>query len=275
MRRALVALILAFFIPLRTNAQSPRPNPGGTHLLKTAWGGSAPLSMYAPNRENLGCHSVAFAQVLFHHRLAPKGRVAYTCNDGTQVSEDFSSYSPKWDRFALGKDGAGTDSDGVRETARFIYSVAAIVRKDFGTDAYVDYSEDCHKAAIEAHFDCDVAFHRGEVADGLPELLGSRSKLAGILVSELEAGRPAGLYYTDRQGGGHAVVVDGYCAGRQAALFHVNFGWLGKSDGWYVLEEDLPADTKEIHVITITPRGDDDARETKDHDVPAQSRKVR
>ena len=76
----------------------------------------------------------------------------------------------------------------------------------------------------------------------------------GLMKAEIDSGRPAGFYYTDRKGGGHAVVIDGYVVKGGKMYFHANFGWYGRSDGWYLLGEDLPKNLKEIVVIAIVPK---------------------
>ena len=232
-------------------AQQPRTNLTGEYLLKTAWGGSSPFNALAPNGSALGCHADAFAQILYFHRLAPRGRVSYTCKNGVVISEDFSQYKPQWQRFALSKD--SPDVRAIQETSKFIYYVAAVVRKDFGTDQYVAYPNDAHKKSIECHFDCTVASYASEVTSSLEAALKGGADMHALLQGEIDAGRPAGFYYLYGKAGGHAVVIDGYAVRDGRMYFHVNFGWLGSSDGWYSLAEDLPKSTKRIMVITLVP----------------------
>jgi hypothetical protein len=233
-------------------AQQPRTNVTGGYLLKTAWGGSTPFNAFAPGGDTLGCHADAFAQILYFHRLAPHGRVSYKCRNGAVISEDFSGYQPQWGHFALTKD--SNDAGAIRETARFMYDVAVVVRKDFGTDQYVDYPGDAHKKAIESHFDCTLASYTNEVTSGVEAALRRGVDMYALLKAEIDAGRPAGLYYTYGEADGHAVVVDGYTVQETRTYFHVNFGWLGRSDGWYSLAEDLPKSTRKIMLITIVPK---------------------
>ena len=61
-----------------------------------------------------------------------------------------------------------------------------------------------------------------------------------LLVTELLAGRPvlATLYYGSGKSAGveeHAVVIDGYNSSTNE--FHVNFGWGGKENKWYSLDD--------------------------------------
>lgn len=61
----------------------------------------------------------------------------------------------------------------------------------------------------------------------------SSSEWIGIIKDELEAGRP--VFYggtSDTGTGGHAFVIDGYDS---ADYMHVNWGWYGRSNGYFML----------------------------------------
>ena len=158
-------IVFIFILSLSTIcfSQRPRVDINGKHLLKTAWGGSEPFNAFAPHGSTLGCHSVAFAQAMHFHRLAPYGKVFYKCKDGTVISEEFSDYNPRWNTFALNKDSAKKNVSSTRQTSKFIYYIASIIRKDFGTDQYVDYPNDGHKKAIESHFHCTLTPYAKEI----------------------------------------------------------------------------------------------------------------
>lgn len=228
--------------------------------MKTAWGGSAPLNMFAPGRSTLGCHSNAFAQAIYFHQLAPYGNVSYECTDGTLISENFTGYTPEWDSFALDNEAGRKDKAATERTAKFMYYVASIVRKDFGTNQYVDYPNDFHKQAIESHFHCTLTGYAKSIESSISDALVEKPDFYALLKREIEVKRPVGFYYTDRKGGGHAVIIDGYTIKTGKTYFHVNFGWLGSSNGWYLLEEDLPPNTKQIALITIAPRNIEDKK---------------
>jgi Peptidase C10 family len=251
MRHRLFSFLVAISFAATCFAQRPRSDVTGDYLLKTAWGGSSPFNALSPDGSALGCRADAFAQVLYFHRLAPHGQVSYKCKNGVVISEDFSQYKPQWERFALTK--KSTDARAIRETSRFIYYVAVVVRKDFGTDQYVDYPDDAHKSAIESHFDCTLTSYANEVTSNLEAALRGGADMCALLKVEIDAGRPAGFYYTYGKADGHAVVIDGYTSQGDKTYFHVNFGWFGSSDGWYSLAEDLPKSTKKIMLITIVP----------------------
>ena len=253
MAKRIIVLISILSLTSTCFSQRPRDGITGRYLLKTKWGGAKPFNMFAPNGSTLGCHSTAFAQALYFHRLAPRGKVSYKCSDGTMISEVFSDYNPRWNKFALKKNPAKKDDSSIREASKFMYYVASVVRKDFGTDQYVDYPNDGHKKAIESHFRCTLTAYPKEVKTNISRTLKEETDFYALLKTEINSNRPVGFYYTDRKGGGHAVVIDGHVEKNDKTYFHVNFGWCGSSDGWYLLAEDLPRNTKEIVVIRILP----------------------
>jgi hypothetical protein len=254
MTKRTVVLIILLLLSTKSFSQKPRANIKGDYLLKTAWGGSSPFNAFAPEGTTLGCHANAFAQVMYFHRLAPYGKVSYKCKNGTLISEDFSDYTPQWDTFALNKKSSDENASATEQTARFMYYVASVIRKDFGTDQYVDYADDYHKKAIESHFRCILTAYAKEVKSSISHALKEKIDLIKLMRTEIDAKRPVGFYYTDRKGGGHAVVIDGYTVKNGKIYFHVNFGWFGRSDGWYRLEEDLPKNIKELATIKIVPK---------------------
>ncbi|MBQ7526488.1 MAG: C10 family peptidase [Bacteroidaceae bacterium] len=65
---------------------------------------------------------------------------------------------------------------------------------------------------------------------------------ANMLYDELEAGYPV-LYRGHSSGGGHAFVIDGFDGDN---LFHVNWGWGGGSNGWFLISILNPGDTSGI-----------------------------
>jgi len=62
-------------------------------------------------------------------------------------------------------------------------------------------------------------------------------------------GQPAELTVLVTGGsGGHNVVVDGYNTLNE---YHVNFGWNGSYDGWYILPDEFPYSLTTIHGVTL------------------------
>lgn len=53
-----------------------------------------------------------------------------------------------------------------------------------------------------------------------------------LMLGELRAGRPVAYTGRSDESGGHAFVVDGYDNG----MYHINWGWAGMADGYFVLD---------------------------------------
>lgn len=73
--------------------------------------------------------------------------------------------------------------------------------------------------------------------------------------SEIRTGHPVIAYFNDILAikivrNGHAAVVDGYARQGNETFVHVNFGWGGKSDGWYNFNR-LSAGRKLLYIFTI------------------------
>jgi hypothetical protein len=245
-------IILVLITTSFAYAQQPRKDITGDFLLKTQWGDSEPYNKFAPGKHSLGCHSVAIAQICYYHQLAPFGKVKYQCSKGYEIDEDFSKHSFKWDSF-IEKSNALKKNNKIDETARYMYFVSATVKKDFGTDQYIK-CDDQHKSEVENHFPC-VYDCRTKALDAFsPDVFLENGGFFSIIKKEIDLKRPLGFYYSNEKDSGHAVVIDGYVVTEKVFFVHANFGWKGKSDGWYNLLETLPKDIKLVALVTIKPK---------------------
>lgn len=257
MKNLCIATLL-FVIFLGTSisyAQKPRNDVKGKYLLETQWGGNEKdyqlFYKYTPNNQPLGCHSVAIAQLLFYHKLAPYGKVNYKCSNGTKIHKNFSNYNVDWNEIAAKLNDSITQEK-IDATAFYAYSVACIVQKDFGTNQYIDIeNSNNHRSQIEKHFKCKYESYTFKPESSVSELLEKDKSITNIIKQEIDAQRPLGFYYKPQNSDGHAIVIDGYTIKDNNFYVHANFGWSGDSDGWYLLKEDLPKDTRAIMILTI------------------------
>ncbi len=252
--RAIVALSI-FITPTFIYAQKPRQDITGEYLLKTEWGGGDPFNKFTPDNQSLGCHSVAIAQVLYYHRLTPYGIVNYKCGKGYSIEEDFSKYHFKWDSF-VEKLNDSKKNETNDETAKYMYLVATAIKKDFGTDQYIK-CEDQHKSQVEEHFNCIYDCRLKKFNTISLDVFLEKDGFYPVIKQEIDLKRPLGFYYSNENGSGHAVVIDGYVVKDGIFYAHANFGWQGKSDGWYNMIEALPKDIKLVALITIKPKKSD------------------
>lgn len=234
------------------NAQNPRSGINGDYLIKTQWGSDSFGTRFTPGNQPLGCHSIAIAQVLHFHKLAPSGKVNYKCSNGVAINEDFSDYKVDWNKISARLTESSTQ-ESIDATAYFNYAVAVIVQKDFATDNYIDIEKsENHKTQIEQHFKCNYGSYVYHDKTTFPAIFGKDQAYENLIRKEIDNKRPIGFYYIWDEGG-HAVVIDGYTVQDGKFFVHANFGWMGHSDGWYVMPEDLPATTSLVMLLTIDP----------------------
>jgi hypothetical protein len=234
-------------------AQEPRKNINGAYLLKTQWGSDNFSTRFTPGNQPLGCHSIAIAQVLYFHRLAPSGMVKYQTSNGVVINEDFSDYKVDWNKISA-RLTESTPKDALDATAYFNYAVAAIVQKDFATDNYIDIEKsDNHKTQIEQHFKCRYDSYVFPDKKSFPAVFAKGQTFETLIKKEIDGKRPVGFYFIWDKAG-HAITIDGYTIKDGKFFVHANYGWMGHSDGWYLLPEDLPATTNLIMLLTIDPK---------------------
>ena len=231
--------------------QEPRKNITGDFLLKTQWGSDKLNCKYTPGNAPLGCHSIAIAQVLYYHKLAPTGKVSYICSNGDTIIEDFTNYRVNWKKIT-NKLTESSPVENNEETAFYNYAVACIVQKDFATDQYIGIEKsDNHKSQIEEHFKCRYDSYTFVGETSVSNMFKNRT-FENTIKKEIDAKRPVGLYFIWKESG-HAIVIDGYTIIDQFFYVHANYGWMGICDGWYLMPEDLPETTNLAMLLTIDP----------------------
>ena len=124
----------------------------GKTLLDSHWHQAMPYSACTPDHQLLGCHSLAYAQILAYHRLAPHGHVEFKTSTGYKIDEDLDANRFDLDHFPA-KVTDETSHEIADQVARYCYLVSAVCQKDYGTDQYL---VKFHTRAIAEHFDCDT-----------------------------------------------------------------------------------------------------------------------
>lgn len=245
-----LCITLSLLFTVKATAQTPIDSISGDYLLKTNWGGNNFYpNHYIPDNNNVGCHSNAFAQIFYYHKIRPKGKVNYTSTKGYNINENFQAYSPNW-KLMKNTESEGYDSLSIDAVKKYVYYVASTIQKDFGTGNYMKHF---HKKQLKQHYDCKTKEYLS-----IKGLLTSKRKIAKILQKEIDAGRPVYFHYTNLNGGGHSVVADGYVIKNGKLFVHFNFGWGGHSNGWYDPLAPIanPDDTKIRIITTIEPKND-------------------
>ena len=194
-------------------------------LLKTRWGQRGLYAKYTPNHRRLGCWSVAFAQILYHHRINPSGKVKYE-GDGYRIDETLD-YLFNWDHFAKSLKPA-SPNEVQSEVARYCYYTAIAIQKEFVDGKAYKGNSDLRREGIKKYFLCNMKRYRNDKH--------SDQVIRDVILEELAAGRPLLLYVEGEKGLGHAFAIDGVRAHKERIAVHLNCGWEGSDDGWYLFD---------------------------------------
>lgn len=237
-------------------------------ILKTHWYQDGPFAQFTPGNERVGCWSTAYAQILFHHRLKPTGRVQYECRSGYKVNVDLDQFSFDLNRFPNEVTSQTSKSD-AEQLALYSFATAVAVRKDFGTGGYkrlLNSVED-----LETHFPVDAEIYVS-LADKLPlnpadvdlklkaERITHRIDRDGIvalLTKELAAGRPVYFHFGNITDFGHSTVIDEIRKDGDKHMVHINYGAVEpEKNKWYDLFAPIsqPDDVTLRAFVTIKPR---------------------
>ncbi len=223
--------------PQAAARRAPALSQGVTPLLTCVWNQSAPYNNMCPtyvvDQETktavTGCVATAMAQIMYYHRWPDRGVGSNSYNyavggQSTQyLSADFSQSVYDWSHMLDDYDdnSSATSQSAVALLMRDVGYSVNMMYNDGSSGAY---SKDVPDALIN-HFKYDnntrlLSRHFFGI-DGWEQLLRD----------ELDASRP--VYYSGSSAdGGHAFVVDGY---NRDGYFHINWGWGGMSNGYYVI----------------------------------------
>lgn len=198
-------------------------------LVTAKWNQNSPFNSLCPVKESVqcpsGCVATAMTQIMYYHKwpLNGTGSNAYSWN-GKTLSADFSKSTYDWSSMTDFYDSESSDASKAA-VAQLMYDMGIAVNMEYDSYASGAASVRIPKAmAGYFSYDKNIKFlQRGYY---------SAAEWNEIVYQELAASRP--LYYsgfTDDNVYGHAFVCDGYRDG----YFHINWGWGGISDGYFLL----------------------------------------
>jgi len=196
------------------------PSGGVGPLLNTSWGQGRGYNEYCPKDARsiegnghvpAGCVAVAMAQIMNYFTWPPRGigSNSYVPSSNPQYGRlgvDFGSSSYSW---------RGSDK------ARVIYHAGVAVNMDYGpygSGAYITSAD----SALRSYFRYTTS---GVIQKS------SDSDWDRRLIASLNRGSPV-LY----QGKGkivHVFVCDGYKKVGDGYMYHFNWGWNGRANGWF------------------------------------------
>lgn len=199
-------------------------------LIQTHWGQNDPYNLSCPKdggkRSATGCVATAMAQLMYYHQYPAQTTMpipAYTTDTKKMQIGEIGVTTISWADMQKSYTGVETDTQ-CEAVAKLMLLCGASVEMDYtsgGSGASSSYASD----NLKKYFDYDAAttFVRRDYYRA--------TDWEELIYEELAHKRPV-LYSGSSIGGGHAFIVDGYDG---YGLYHVNWGWNGSSDDYFVL----------------------------------------
>ena len=215
-------------------------------LGNTKWNQSAPYNNLCPTytdsngetkRAVTGCVATAMAQVMYYHQW-PKvgsGSNSYSCKlngDEAQtvtLSTDFSQSRYDWSNMLPYYSGSETTAQN-NAVARLMSDCGVAMNMGYGASSGAVTRIAMNRMPQHFGYDRSIKFL---TRDAYPF-----DKWLAILNGELDNARPV-IHSGASVNGGHAFVIDGCNA---SGYYHVNWGWNGKSNGYFLLTDLTPTD---------------------------------
>lgn len=207
-------------------------------LLHTIWSQSSPYNDQCPypagnttERCPSGCVATALAQVMNHHKWPVTGtgqHSYYSSTAGRTLTFDYASTTFEWDKmmnFYTHDSSTNTIIQARRNAvATLLYAAGVGVDMNYSlSGSGSNYYEGA--TALLNYFNYDKGMQLLE-RNYFP-----LEQWTTMIYDELAADRPV-LYGGQNTQSGHAFVIDGYDT---RGYFHVNWGWAGLSDGYYLI----------------------------------------
>lgn len=201
-------------------------------MIQTKWGQGNPYCSLCPEDDNArcltGCVATAVAQVMYYHKWPQTSKAipGYTTQTKEIVVEDLPEYTFEWDKmkYTYSYDDTGDAVNAVAKLMRYC-----------GQAMGTDYTSD---EGSEANVYEYSLIHYFGYSENISEVSRSRylnSEWNNLLYDELANKRPvlySGFSAANIENiSGHQFILDGYDDG----LFHVNWGWSGSCDGFFLL----------------------------------------
>jgi len=191
-------------------------------LVTTKWAQNRPFNNLFPLRQDgssplaTDCTITATAQIIAYHKHPTRGTGQSTMlmPQGVTVPLiDFSATTYDWDNMLdhYRSDGKDSTEQQRNAVATLMYHVSAARGASNLRMLYPEHFG----------FDKGIQNHARNFY--------SDAEWEDMIRQQLDAKLPV-YYYSNREGGGHGFVIDGY---DRLGRFHVNWGWRGSDDGWY------------------------------------------
>ncbi|MGM9713776.1 MAG: C10 family peptidase [Prevotella sp.] len=219
-------------------APSANHKPAVPALLTTKWGQDAPYNNKTPTyiQNNVekhfvtGCVATGMAQIMkyYNYPATGQGSTSYRCNlyiDGDVTTKlitlNFAKANFAWDDMLDTYGASATDAQ-KDAVANLMYNCGVSVKMDYDISGSGSFTFKAADALVSKFlYDSNLCMY---VRSFMNE-----TEWMNIIFTHLSDGEPI-LYGGQSKSGGHEFVIDGY---NEKGLVSVNWGWNGKSDGFF------------------------------------------
>ncbi|MDO4511869.1 MAG: C10 family peptidase [Bacteroidales bacterium] len=214
-------------------------------LGNTKWNQGAPYNNMCPTytkdgatkRAVTGCAATAMAQVMYYHRWPDvgTGSHSYSCalnGDESQrrtITADFSKSRYDWNNMLPAYSGSETSTQN-SAVAQLMYDCGVALNMGYGASSGAVTRIAMNRLATYFKYDKSIRAISRDAYD--------LDSWLYIINNELKENRPV-IHTGASESGGHAFVIDG-C--NPSGYYHVNWGWGGSSNGYFVLTDLTPTD---------------------------------
>lgn len=221
------AISCGVFTPAKATDIRKEVNP----IIKAEWDQGTPFNNFCPtvggNKSYTGCVATAMAQVMHSYQYPERAKGTCVFNGSTvTLSTEY-----EWDRMLdkyLQNQYNTANADAV---AQLMYDCGRAVNMKYSPTGSGAQSQNVQLALIN-----NFSYDLGE--SYVERKYFQTEEWDDMMYAEIAAGRPVIYSGIDENGGGHAFILDGY---RSGGFYHLNWGWSGKSNGYFRLDALNPA----------------------------------
>lgn len=206
-------------------------------IVHTLWNQTAPYNIKCPTINGhhcpTGCVATAMAQVMMVHQWPVTGTGSHSYTPpaiDSMLTMDFSQTTFEWDLMKDSYSASATD-ESAQAVATLMYACGVAVNMNYHATASGSNFSTTASSLIK-YFDYDQSL------TCLTRDYYDLETWTNMIYSELEQGYPV-LYGGQNNTVGHAFVCDGYS---DDDYFHINWGWGGTSNGYFLLTALDPAE---------------------------------
>lgn len=215
-------------------------------LLDDTWDQGYPYNDLCPDGDGgqcvVGCVATSGTQIMRYWQCPPAGIGSHSyywdgdnsCDEfappvgGGQLSADFSD-PYDWDNMPPSQDYPYKDVE-IDAVAELCYEVAVAFEMDFGYCGSGVFPSDVPTVVMPAYIN-NFRYDSGMDQEYRSNGYNGYTWFTYVIKPEINEGRPLQYFIT-----GHAFVCDGWRDGSGSNEYHMNYGWGGSQNGWYVVD---------------------------------------